>query len=283
MPGRFALVTRLLPRAYGLLNRTGVLRSRHLQRLYARSYFVYKKYVEDPFDALRGRWPGLLRGGHVLDVGANIGYTAHVFAAALSPGFRVYAFEPEQENFRGLETLVRSRGLAGRIVPVRSAVGNQAGSIALWQNRDQRSDHRIVPLAAIAAQQPSGALQTVPITTLDSFAASRFAGEPVAFVKIDVQGFELSVCKGMTGLIEANPGMSVAVEYAPDAMRALGEDPRELPAFLERRGFALHLLERTLELPRVAASRLDDVLGAKGYADLLCLRGPLASRGTTAP
>ena len=74
---------------YGFANRRGLLNTSLAQEAFARSYFLYKRAVEDPFAALLRRRPELFRGGHVLDVGANIGYTAAVFASGLSPGCRV--------------------------------------------------------------------------------------------------------------------------------------------------------------------------------------------------
>src|ERR1035438_5265855 len=63
-------------------------------------YFLYKRHLEDPFARLLRGYPSLLRGGSVLDVGANIGYTALLFSKAIDSGFRVYAFEPEERNLR---------------------------------------------------------------------------------------------------------------------------------------------------------------------------------------
>ena len=45
---------------------------------------AYKRLVEDPFAALVRARPELFTGGEIIDVGANVGYTAQVFARALS-------------------------------------------------------------------------------------------------------------------------------------------------------------------------------------------------------
>src|SRR5262249_36832247 len=50
------------------------------------------------------------RGGCVLDIGANIGYYTLLFARAVGPAGRVFAFEPEPENFDLLRQNVRSNG-----------------------------------------------------------------------------------------------------------------------------------------------------------------------------
>ena len=107
------------------------------------SYFLYKRYLEDPFAALARKRPELFRGGDILDIGANIGYTASLFAQAGDAEATVYAFEPEPFNFRLLQTSVRGRTLQEKVVPVQSAVGERSGEIELWINDHHHADHRI--------------------------------------------------------------------------------------------------------------------------------------------
>ena len=84
---------------YRQVRRTGLLSIPPARRAYERVYAQYKRHVEDPFYNLTRRHPEFFTGGHIIDVGANIGYTAGVFATVIQPGFRVWAFEPSSENF----------------------------------------------------------------------------------------------------------------------------------------------------------------------------------------
>ena len=93
----------LFVHAYALARRARLLGRPWFDALFSRSYFVYKRLVEDPFHALLRSRPELLRGGHVVDVGANIGYHARLFARGLDPGWMVVAIEPEPRNFAMLE------------------------------------------------------------------------------------------------------------------------------------------------------------------------------------
>jgi len=94
-------VIRVVLGAYALARKSGFLDTRLGESTLDHAYFAYKRFVEDPFAALATRHPELFRGGNILDVGANIGYTASVFARASSEGFQVYAFEPEEKNWQG--------------------------------------------------------------------------------------------------------------------------------------------------------------------------------------
>ncbi len=156
---------------YALTRRSGLLETRPGERLFTASYFLYKRYLEDPFAGLAKSHPGIFRGGDILDIGANIGYTASLFAAASDHDARVYAFEPEPFNFRLLKTTIQTHGIKEKVTPVHSAVGEQRGEIKLWINDHHHADHRIAT-EKMQAKNPGDGYLTVPITSIDEFLVS---------------------------------------------------------------------------------------------------------------
>jgi FkbM family methyltransferase len=246
------------------------------RRAFVASYFLYKRWLEDPFAALVRRRPSLFQGGHLLDVGANVGYTASVFAGAIDPGRQVHAFEPERDNFDLLAEVAVRRGLAGRVIPVRSAVGASDGSVELWVNRAHHGDHRVLTasLATALGRAAADSREQVPLVTIDSYVRTARL-DRVALVKIDVQGYELEVCLGMAGLLAAIPAPAVALEYAPGAMRALGFDPAALLEFLASRGYLAHRLGQDGTVRRVEVEALDQAAGQRGYVDVVFTRAAL--------
>lgn len=130
----------------------------------------------------------LLRPGDLcFDIGANVGYTAIVFASLVQPGGRVVALEPGERAFALLK-----RNAEGRpaISPRKLGASERAGTITFYES--EMSDvSSIVPL--------DGARRLmIETTTLDELA--RDEGHP-RFVKIDVEGHEPAVFAGMTGLL----------------------------------------------------------------------------------
>ena len=116
------------------------------------------------------------------------------------------------------------------------------------------------------------ATRTVPARRVDTILAEHRAdSEPLAFVKIDVQGCEFSVCRGLTAALERSPGAAVAIEYAPVEIEEQGGDPRELLDFFRERGYTVHLLTKDGRSRLLTASVLGSALERRGYADLLCL------------
>lgn len=238
----------LVVRAYRLLRVDAWARTRIGERLFLAAFFAYKRWLEDPHAAFARRHPEVFAGGHLFDVGANAGYTATVFARALSPGFRVFAFEPEAVNYARLERVIATRGLQDVVTPVRTAVGDVDGVAALQRNPHHPGDHRIADEGE----------ERVPIARLDTFAAGL---RPVKFVKIDVQGHELAVSRGMAGLIEDNPGLEVSCEYTGS---------RELLRFYQERGFRLSVLRRDGKLLPLEAAGA--IVRRRGYCDLFATR-----------
>src|SRR5258708_5642754 len=129
---------------YKVANRFGLLNSAFMQSAYIFSYFSYKKYLEDSYAKLAKNYSPLFKGGHILDIGANIGYTSFVFSKMLEKEFKVFAFEPEKRNLELLHQASHKYRFANKVTTVAAAIGNTNGEIDLWRNEAQNSDHRIL-------------------------------------------------------------------------------------------------------------------------------------------
>lgn len=236
----------LIPALYRWSAASRIANARALDGVYLAAFFAYKRLVEDPFAALVRRHPALFAGGDILDVGANAGYTASVFARAVSPGFHVRAFEPEPVNFRRLQRVAKK--FDGVIVPQQVAVGASDGTVTIAVNPHHPGDHRVAPHGEL----------TVPMIALDRF-------ERAAFVKLDVQGYELEVSRGMERLLRG-AFISVAFEFAPRELA----DPEALLDFYRKRNFTLRMIARDGELVAIDEKRIV----SRGYVDLLATKEP---------
>ena len=269
MNWRFFVVDRLHG-AYGVVNRIGLLRNPLVSDLFVRLYFAYKR-LGDPFAALARRHPELFHGGHILDIGANVGYTAAIFARALSPGFKVFAFEPELQNFERLLRTLRRAGQSGRVEAVRAAMGASDGTIGLWLNQRHHAGHRI-STDVFRAERRVSTTDTVRQLTVDAFTRDHGIAATVRFIKIDVEGYEPAVCEGMEATVRASADVCLALEYAPAAIRELGLAPDAVFEFLHRHGFVIHALGEHASIETFDVARPERHLGVRGYVDLLCTR-----------
>lgn len=272
------MFTNLFLKGYDLINRGGLLKSAWVRRQFARAYFLYKRYVEDPYAGLVRAHPELFRGGHIIDVGANIGYTATVFANAVDPQFKVYAFEPDPDNFAMLRETI-ARGYQDKVMPIQAAIGEHEGAVELWRNPTNHADHRVwTSEFKSTAPDITPSLVSVPLVNLSKFfARERIHPSSACFVKIDVQGYELPVCLGMQTTLDSNPDLSVALEYAPDLMKLMGFEPTELIELFGSRGFACYEINRRGKLnPLTDPKAAFPDPNRRGYVELLLSRKPLA-------
>ncbi len=128
-----------------------------------------------------------------VDVGANLG----LYTRTLSRLSRkVHAVEPSRQ----MANLLR-RTSAGNVVIHEVALSDRAGEAELIIPRDRnRLIHGLASLERhVQAQADDVAVQAVPMLTLDSL-----IDEDVSFVKIDVEGHEMSVLDGARNTIAIN-------------------------------------------------------------------------------
>jgi FkbM family methyltransferase len=264
-------LTDVLLKTYSLTRKTGLLDLPPMKALFVASYDLYKRYYEDPFYSLTLRHPEFFRGGEILDIGANIGYTAQVFARAIDAGRTVYAFEPEQENCNQFQKRMRRAKLDTRVELVPAVVGAERGEAKLWFNAHHHADHRVAT-ESFQGEGSERELTAVPMWSVDTFVEQRLKGAPVAFIKIDVQGFELPVLQGMKATIENNPGVVIALEYSPAQFEELGFEAQDVLAAIDQFGLEIFHLEIRKPLRKLSIEKLNALSAERGYIDLLLKR-----------
>src|SRR5581483_1048359 len=154
------------------------------------------------------------QGDLAFDVGAHVGDRT---ALLLKAGARVVAVEPHPHLQMKLARLF---GGDARVTLVAEAVGAEPGSaelrwprggLALASMSDEWID-RVRDSGRFGADWSDHAV--VPVTTLDALVERH--GLP-AFCKIDVEGFEESVVRGLSNAIP-----SVSIEFTPEYLESTG-------------------------------------------------------------
>jgi FkbM family methyltransferase len=261
--------------AYSLARSAGLLNNSWAKTAFVTSYFLYKKFWEDPFWGLVHRVPALFQNGNILDIGANIGYTSCLFADALKPGFKVYSFEPDQANFHMLSEIICRKKLSQRVVPMNSAVGKSDGRIELWHNEEHSGDHRVATDHFKNMLAGPSQIFSAAVVSVDSFVKTNNL-QDICFIKIDVQGYELAVCEGMTQTLANFPSLSICCEYAPENLIELGFEPIQLLNYFRANGFQVHILTRSSTKLAPDNATIQRVAAEAGYVDLLCSRQVLS-------
>ncbi len=179
-----------------------------------------------------------------VDVGAHVGYFTLLAARLVGPGGRVYAFEPDPSSFALLERNIALNSHKN-IVPVPRAVSSHSGRATLFL--DQRGSDRNTLLPE------SGRSSSIEIDTvaLDEFFELECINK-VDVLKIDAEGAEDQVIRGMTLSAAAGKVRTVVFEFTPFACESSGTAPSDFLRQIRDLGFELHQFGpagETLPLP----------------------------------
>ena len=200
-----------------------------LRRSESREIFIRgERWVEDEPDIVSR----VRRGMTVFDVGANVGFVTLLLSRLVGELGRVYAFEPDQDNFAALQRNLDHNRIS-HCVPVNMAAGDRSELVGFAPGINGFVD--------------ATAAQTVPMTTLDQFVEENGINR-VDFVKIDVEGFELCVLKGMTRVVRRFKPV-LLVEIHPRGFCGAG-DPEAVVSCLQQLYGSVKLSIPLSSLPR---------------------------------
>ncbi|HYO81302.1 MAG TPA: FkbM family methyltransferase [Bryobacteraceae bacterium] len=172
----------------------------------------------------------LPRGALCLDIGANIGATA-VPLAVQRADCRIVAFEPVPENAEFLRANLRVNRIEN-VEVVEAAVSDVAGVLPLSNNG---------PYSMVA---PGSNLHCRSVT-LDEYVR-----EPVAFIKIDVEGYEPNVFAGARRVFAEHRPL-VLIEFNTWCMLVHGYNPVAFSAAIWSACdvLALYFMDQALPAP----------------------------------
>ena len=134
----------------------------------------------------------------VVDVGAHRGSFARRMAK-IFPRAHLVCIEPQPEPFAELTRWAASRG--SRVTTFQGALGDHTGSVSLRRLADHLPSSSILKTTPtmrelFPATQEANLIE-VPLTTLDALLADRGAAySSDLLLKLDVQGYEMSVLRG---------------------------------------------------------------------------------------
>jgi FkbM family methyltransferase len=182
----------------------------------------------------------ILRPGDVMvDVGANLGIFTLVAARQVGASGEVHAFEPVPANFQRLAENVSLNGF-GNVRTNQVAAGPAVGEVQLGLDSE----------ADLTAKQMSGGYAvgsvlrqlTVPMLPLDRYVNERLADRPIRLVKIDVEGYESEVLRGMRAVLSGQRIDFLILEVNVYALSRLRATIRDLVDQLKEPGYQLYRL-----------------------------------------
>ena len=174
----------------------------------------------------------VMSGMVAVDVGASVGWYTFGLARRVGSGGRVYAIEPEARGFRLLSRSLGESRLE-QVQPCQVAAADHAGWMTLYVSEVDHGDHRIFPA------EEERRLVTVRAVTLDDLLADEAR---VDFVKINVQGAEVSVLRGLRQTLKRSPDLRLLCSLCPALLRRAGAGASALFDPLRELGFSPYRL-----------------------------------------
>jgi len=203
--------------------------------LYKNCFPIYKltyksfKEKQDAFEiSLMKKY--IKAGDTVLDIGANIGFYAEILSGIVGEKGKVHCFEPDITNFKHLES--RSKYLPNVTIN-NKAVSDKTETIKIYTSKKLNVDHR--------TYKPDEYDQEIDIhaVAVDEYLQS---STEVNFIKMDIQGFEMSAVKGMIKTLQS-PHLKMLSEFWPYGMRKAGTSVLDYFHFLKQNHFYIYLID----------------------------------------
>ena len=177
----------------------------------------------------------LTRGSVAIDVGANVGWHALLMASKVGPSGRVYAFEPNDSTRDRLRAAVDANGLT-QITIEAHALADRQGALGF----DAPQAGQLWDGTGRLSRDATRSTRTVECVTLDAFVASHSI-DRLALIKIDVEGWELTVLRGAKQVLQTlRP--AVVFEFDPEYVGRSGGTGADLAACFVEAGYELFAL-----------------------------------------
>jgi len=172
----------------------------------------------------------------VVDIGANIGYYTLIFAKLVGTSGKVFAIEPEPHNFQLLQKNLKANSYQNVTIE-KKVISDKNGKMKFYISESNVGEHSIFPLT-----RDHKSFIDVETETLDDYFHKKGIDKKISFVKIDVEGAEVAVLRGMSCIL-ANENLKILIEYSPNFYRRFGEKSEDLFKILIKNSFQIYSIQ----------------------------------------
>ena len=205
-------------------------------------------------------------GQTIIDVGANIGYYPILEAVNISPGGRIFAIEPGPESYELLKYNTTSNGYEDVISTYNLAIGDVRGKATLYISSQSNLNSMLNDPLFKSYAPIVGSVQVDMITLDDFISQNNILSDKIDIVRMDVEGYELKIFKGMTKLLENSQRLRIFFEIHPKIIKThYGFDSyQDFLKMLDGYGFKIDNC-----LPRAEAPQLNKLNKISTFEDLI--------------
>lgn len=166
------------------------------------------------------------KGDVTIDIGANVGKISLLLSKQVGDNGKVFSFEPEQTNYNTIQKNIEINNIKN-IQVIQKAVTDKTEQTFI-EISHASTGHQII-------SKPNEKTKQIESISLDDY----FINQKIDFVKIDAEGSESKILKGMINLINSNPEIKIAIEYNTNILKQTNKDPIEYVLDLKAFGFQI--------------------------------------------
>ncbi len=172
----------------------------------------------------------------VIDIGAHVGLYTLLAARAIGNGGKIYSFEPTLKIFNLLKQNVNINFFvhSNKIICEQLAVTNKKGRVKFFISQ-QKTGHN-----SLYSVEPKNEFISVETVSLDEYLKPN---EKVDIVKIDAEGSEPLIIKGMRNIIKNNPNIIIFMEFCPSNLRRAGVSPIDFIKSLKKLDLKIRIVD----------------------------------------
>lgn len=169
------------------------------------------------------------QGDVVIDVGASIGVLTLYFAKIVGKEGKVYAFEPNPENFSLLKKNIETNNY-DNVVYEQKAVTNKSGKVNFNISNS-------LTAGRITKDTENKSIKIESIS-LDDYFQNNLT--KIDFIKIDTEGYDWAVIEGAANLIQMNKNLRIMTEYHTRLINESGMNPLKFLQMIQSLGFKIY-------------------------------------------
>ena len=149
------------------------------------------------------------QGDVAVDIGANLGYYALMESRLVGSNGKVYAIEPSPSNFEALKENIKLNGYKN-IECYKLGIGDKKETAKMFISSHSN-------LNSLVIQKNKKIIDNIDIqiTSLNDFIKGK---EFPDFIRMDVEGYEYNIIKGMNDLLKSKKPLKLFIELHPHIM-----------------------------------------------------------------
>ena len=205
------------------------------------------------------------KGMRVLDIGANIGYYTALLSQEAGDNGLILALEPDLESYKYLSQSIRSLENKN-VLSFPLAASNLSQRLPLYLSKENRGDNRLYK-----NNQKRDSI-IVDCLTIDEL-STKTKIESFDLIKIDVQGYEPKVFKGMGNTIKSSRNLTILTEFWPKGIMEAGESPANFLRTLRKMKLKLFELKKNGSLVSLNQFRDNEFIkrfSGRKYTNIVC-------------